>query len=82
MKMKNRYDINRLWPRHGHEYTNRSSRSEMFYKKSVLRNFAKFAGKHPCQSLIFNKVACHRPATLLKMRLWHKHSLVNFAKFL
>ena len=51
-------------------------------KKSVLRNFANFAGKHPCQSLIFNKVACHRPATLLKMRLWHKYSPVNFAKFL
>ena len=25
-------------------------------KKGVLRNFAKFAGKHLCQSLIFNKV--------------------------
>ena len=28
----------------------RSSRSEMFCKKSVLRNFAKFKGKHLCQS--------------------------------
>ena len=26
-------------------------------KKGVLRNFAKFAGKHLCQSLFFNKVA-------------------------
>ena len=26
-------------------------------KKSVLRNFAKFTGKHLCQSLFFNKVA-------------------------
>ena len=26
-------------------------------KKGVLRNFAKFTVKHPCQSLFFNKVA-------------------------
>ena len=32
----------------------------------VLRNFAKFTGKHLCQSLFFNKVAGLRPATLLK----------------
>ena len=24
-------------------------------RKGVLRNFAKFTGKHPCQSLFFNK---------------------------
>ena len=35
----------------------RSSRPEVFCKKSVLRNLAKFAGKHLCQSLFFNKVA-------------------------
>ena len=29
----------------------------MFYKKGVLRNFAKFTGKHLCQRLFFNKVA-------------------------
>ena len=29
----------------------RSSCPEVFYKKSVLRNFAKFIGKHLCQSL-------------------------------
>ena len=34
----------------------RSSRPEVFYKKGVLRNFAKFIGKHVCQSLFFNKV--------------------------
>ena len=33
-------------------------------KKSVLRNFAKFTGKHLCQSLFFNKIAGLRPATL------------------
>ena len=29
----------------------------MFYKKSVLRNFTKFTGKHLCQSLFYNKIA-------------------------
>ena len=38
-------------------YAFRSSRPELFFKKSVLKNFAKFAGKYLCQSLIFNKVA-------------------------
>ena len=39
-------------------------------RKGVLRNFAKFTGKHLCQSLFFNKAAGLRPATLLKKRLW------------
>ena len=43
---------------------------EVFYKKGVLRNFTKFAGKHQCQSLFFNKVAGVRCFP------------VNFAKFL
>ena len=35
----------------------RSSRPEVFCKKGVLRDFAKFTGKHLCHSLFFNKVA-------------------------
>ena len=35
----------------------RSSHPEAFCKKCVLRIFAKFTGKHLCQSLFFNKVA-------------------------
>ena len=35
----------------------RSSCPEVFYKKDVLRNFAKFTGKHLCQRLFLNKVA-------------------------
>ena len=35
----------------------RSSRPEVFCKKGALRNFAKFTGKHLCQSLSFNTVA-------------------------
>ena len=34
---------------------------ELFYKKCALKNFAKFTGKHLCQSLFFNKVAGFRP---------------------
>ena len=33
----------------------RSSRPTVFCEKGVLRNFAKFTGKHLCQSLFFNK---------------------------
>ena len=51
-------------------------------KKSVLRNFTKFTGKHLCQSLFFNKVAGFRLATLLKKRLLHRCFPVNFGKFL
>ena len=39
----------------------RSSRPEVFCKKGVLRNLAKFTGKHLCQRLL-----CLRPATVLK----------------
>ena len=35
-------------------------------KKAVLTNFAKFTGKHLCQSLLFNKVAGLSPVTLLR----------------
>ena len=57
----------------------RSSRPKMFCKKGVFRNFAKFTGKHLCQSLFLNKVA---GLSLFKKRLWHRCFLVNFAKFL
>ena len=35
----------------------RSSHQRCSVKKGVFRNFAKFVGKHLCQSLFFNKVA-------------------------
>ena len=34
----------------------RSSRPEVFCKRGVLKNIAKFTGEHLCQSLFFNKV--------------------------
>ena len=60
----------------------RSSRPEVICKKGVLRNFAKFIGKHLCQRLLFSKVAGLRPATLFKKGLWHRCFPVNFKKFL
>ena len=60
----------------------RSSRPEVFCKKGVLKNFAKFTGKQLRHSLFFNKVAVLRAATLLKKRLWHRCFPVSFVKFL
>ena len=60
----------------------RSSHRRCSVRKDVLKNFAKFTGKHLCQSLFFNRVAGLRPATLLKKRLWHRCFPVNFVKFL
>ena len=60
----------------------RNNRPEVFCKKGVLRNFAKFTGKHLCQSLFFDKVAGLRPGTLFKKSLWYRCFPVNFAKFL
>ena len=43
----------------------------MFYKKGVLKNFAKLTGKHLCQSLFFNKVA------VLGLQLYQKETLAQ-----
>ena len=65
-----------------HMTCSRSSRPEVFCKKGFLKNFANFTEKHLCQSLLFNKVAGLRRATLLKKRPWHRSFPMNFAKFL
>ena len=59
---------------------NRSNHQRCSMTKGVLKNFTKFTGKRPCQSLFFNKVAGLRHATLLKKRLWHRCFPVNCAK--
>ena len=50
----------------------RSSHQKCSMKKGALRNFTKFTGK----------VADLIPATLLKMRPWHRYFPVNLTKFL
>ena len=57
----------------------KSSHWRCSVKKGVLTNFAKFTGKHLCQSLFFNKVAGLRPVE--KETLAHVFP-VNFKKFL
>ena len=42
------------------------SRSQMFSKIGVIKNFAKITRKHLCWSLFFSKIAGPLPATLLK----------------
>ena len=49
----------------------RSSHQKCSVRKGVLRNFAKFTAKRLCQSYFF----------LLKKRLCHRCSPVNFAKY-
>ena len=44
----------------------KSSRSRMFFKKVVLKNFAIFTGKYLCWSLFLIQLQAFRPATLLK----------------
>ena len=46
--------------------TNKRSHWRCSLRKRVLRNFAKFTGKHLYHSLFLNKVTGLRPATLLK----------------
>ena len=69
--------LNHVWNRNF-----RSSHQRCSVRKGVLRNFTKFAGKHLCQSLFFNKVAGLRPTALLKKRLWHRCFPMDFVKFL
>ena len=49
-----------------------SSHQRCSVRKGILRNFAKFTGKHLCQGLIFNNVVDLRTATFIKRRLWHR----------
>ena len=60
----------------------RSSHQRCSVKRGVLKNFAKFTGKHMCWSLCLIKLQTWRPATLLKMRLQHRCFPVKIAKFL
>ena len=62
------YEIDFRTSNYSNLVTSKSSCSEVFSKKSALRNFAKFTRENLFQSLFFDKIA----ATLLKKRLWHR----------
>ena len=53
---------------------------EVFYKNSVLKNFALFTGKHLLESL-FNKVADLKFCNFIKNRLQSRCFTANIAKF-
>ena len=57
------------------------SRSQVFYKKAVLKSFKKSAGKHICKSLFLSNVEGLLPINLLLKRLLYRRFPVNFAKY-
>ena len=64
-------------------FTYRNSHQRCSVKKAALKNFATFAGKHPCWSLFSMKLQAWKPATLLKrdsntfVFLWILQNLKN-----
>ena len=54
---------------------------EVFCKKSVLKNFANFTGKHLCWNL-FYEVAGLQLASFFKKRVQHKCFPVKYGKIL
>ena len=57
----------------------RSSHRRFSVRKDVVRNFAKFTGKHLCQGLFMSgPEVCN----FIKKRFWYRCLSVNFAKFL
>ena len=53
--------------------TLRSSRSEVFLRKGVLKIRSKFTGEHPCRSVISIKLLCN----FIEIALRHRCSPVN-----
>ena len=60
----------------------RSSHWQMFFKICLLKNFARFTGKHVCWNLFLIKLQASKAVTLLKRILQYRCLLVNIAKFL
>ena len=61
-------------------HSTRSSHPEVFCKKSVLKSFTKFKGKHLYCSLFFHNFGGLKPATLLKRRPQHSCFLCIFSE--
>ena len=57
----------------------RSSHQRCSVRKDVLRNFAKFTGKHLCQGLFMSGP---KVCNCIKKRIWHGCLPANLAKFL
>ena len=54
---------------------------EVFHKKDVLKNLAKFTGKHPCWSLFLMKLQA-LTRNFIKKRLQQRYFSMNIAKLL
>ena len=61
--------------------SDRSSRSQMFFKTNVLKHFAIFEGKHLCWTL-FLRVSGFQAFNFIKKRLQQRCFPVNTAEFL
>ena len=62
-------------------YVSRSSRPELFCKKCVLRNFAKFTGKHLCQSLFLIKLQASEFCEISKSIFFTEHLWASTSDF-
>ena len=72
----------RNYSKNSENLTKEAATGGVLIRKGIVIDFAKFRRKHLRQSLFFKKIACLRPAILLKKRLWHRCFPVKFAKFL
>ena len=52
----------------------RSSSTEVFLGKDVLKICSKFSGDHPCQSVISIKLLCN----FIAIKLWYGCSPINY----
>ena len=59
----------------------RNSYRRCSVKKGVLRNFAKFTGKHLWQGLIFNKIAALRLSKCLSLNVTHITDFIPIVSF-
>ena len=57
-----------MWEQH------RSSRGELFLRKSVLKICPKFTGEHPCRSVISINLLC----SFIEVTLWHGRSFALY----
>ena len=77
-----------LYPKTSKEFYNhikvleKYNEEKVFYKKTVLNNFAIFTEKNLCWCLFFNKNAGLQVCNIIENRLQHRCFLVNIAKFL
>ena len=60
----------------------RSSHRRCSIKKTILKHFVIFTGKHLCRGLFFNKDAGHQACNFIKKRPQHRYFLANIGKFI